>query len=32
MRITSDHPERARIGLPVHAEEDLIQASFRVLF
>jgi hypothetical protein len=32
MRITSDHLERAQIGLPVHAEEDLIQASFRVLF
>ena len=32
MRITSDHPERLAIGLPVHAEEDLIQASFRVLF
>ena len=24
--------ERAQIGLPVHAEEDLLQASFRILF
>lgn len=32
MRVTSDHPERLQLALPVHAEEDLIQASFRVLF
>jgi hypothetical protein len=32
MRITGDHPQRVQIGLPVHAEEDLIQASFRVMF
>jgi hypothetical protein len=32
MRITSDHPQRRQIGLPVHAQEDVIQASFRLLF
>ena len=32
IRVTSDHPQRRQIGLPVHAEEDVIQASFRLLF
>ena len=32
LRITSDRPERARITLPTHAEEDVMQASFRLLF
>lgn len=32
LRITSDRPSRASIGLPTHAEEDLFQASFRLHF
>jgi hypothetical protein len=32
MRITSDRQSRALLRLPAHAEEDLVQASFRVLF
>jgi hypothetical protein len=32
MRITSDHPQRRQVGLPVHAQEDVVQASFRLLF
>lgn len=32
LRITSDRPARALLGLAPHAEEDVFQASFRVLF
>lgn len=32
MRIDSDRAARAAIGLPTHAEEDMLQASFRLLF
>jgi hypothetical protein len=32
LRVTSDRPSRASVGLPAHAEEDLFQASFRLLF
>lgn len=32
IRMVSDRAARALIGLPVHAEEDQLQASFRVLF
>jgi hypothetical protein len=32
LRIVSDRPARALIGLPTRAEEDQLQASFRVLF
>lgn len=31
-RIVSDRAARASLGLPAHAEEDLFQASFRLLF
>lgn len=32
MRITSEHPQRTKVALPTHAEEDVFQASFRLLF
>jgi len=32
LHVVSDRPARALIGLPIHAEEDQFQASFRVLF
>lgn len=32
LRITSDRPARASVALAPHAEEDLFQASFRLLF
>lgn len=32
LRVESDRPWRARVGLPAHAEEDLLQASFRIHF
>jgi len=32
LRLVSDRPARALIGLPTHAEEEQLQASFRVLF
>lgn len=32
VRLTSEHPYRARVGLPARAEETLLQASFRARF
>jgi hypothetical protein len=32
LRVTSDRPSRASVRLAPHAEEDLFQASFRLLF